>query len=85
MLRKWNVHVIREGRSQYIGEVSESSEEMARYAALSRFGVGEDEIDTGESPPRCVAIYPMTTLRCRPQHRGTTSIAVVHHKCKFSS
>ena len=28
MQRKWNVHVIREGRSQYIGEVSESSEEM---------------------------------------------------------
>jgi len=45
MLRKWNVHVIREGRSQYIGEVNESSEKMARCAALSLFGVGADEID----------------------------------------
>ena len=58
MLKKWNVHVTREGRSQYIGEVSESSEEMARCAALSRFGVGEDEIDAGEAAPRRVAIYP---------------------------
>lgn len=58
MLRKWNVHVIREGRSQYIGEVNESSEALARCAALSRFGVGEDEIDAGEAPSRCVAIYP---------------------------
>lgn len=56
MLRKWNVHVIREG--QYIGEVNESSEALARCAALSRFGVGEDEIDAGAAPSRCVAIYP---------------------------
>ncbi len=41
MLRKWNVHMIREGQSQYIGEVSESREDMARCAMLSRFGVGE--------------------------------------------
>lgn len=66
MLRKWNVHVIREGRSQYIGEVSESSEEMARCAALSRFGVGEDEIDTGGAPPRCVAIYPDDDFEVSP-------------------
>lgn len=58
MLRKWNVHVIREGWSHYIGEVNESSEEMARCAALSRFGVGEDEIEAGEAAPRHVAIYP---------------------------
>ncbi|MCM2296788.1 hypothetical protein [Rhodoferax sp.] len=66
MQRKWNVHVIREGRSQYIGEVSESSEEMARCAALSRFGVGADEIDTEESPPRCVAIYPDDDFEVSP-------------------
>lgn len=58
MLRKWNVHVIRQGRSQYIGEVNESSEEMARCAAPSLFGVGADEIDTGEAPPRGMTIYP---------------------------
>ena len=63
---KWNVYVIREGRSQYIGEVSESSQEMARCAALSRFGVDEDEIDAGEFPPRCVAIYPDDDFEVSP-------------------
>lgn len=66
MLRKWNVYVIREGRSQYIGEVNESSEEMARCAALSRFGGGTDEIDLGEVLPRCVAIYPDDTFEVSP-------------------
>lgn len=66
MLRKWNVHVIREGRSQYIGEVNESSEKMARCAALSLFGVGADEIDAGEAPPRCVAIYPDDDFEVSP-------------------
>lgn len=66
MLRKWNVHVIREGRSQYIGEVNESSEEMARCAALSRFGVGADEIDAGEAGPRRVAIYPDDNFEVSP-------------------
>ncbi|MDO9164893.1 MAG: hypothetical protein Q7U13_02180 [Rhodoferax sp.] len=66
MLRKWNVQVIREGRSHYIGEVNESSEEMARCAALSRFGVGADEIDAGEAPPRCVAIYPDDNFEVSP-------------------
>ncbi len=58
MLKKWGVYVFREGGSQYIGEVSESSEKMARCAALSRFGVGEGEIDVGEAAPRSVAVYP---------------------------
>ncbi|MDO9196276.1 hypothetical protein [Rhodoferax sp.] len=66
MLRKWSVHVIREGRSQYIGEVNESSEKMARCAALSLFGVGADEIDAGEAPPRCVAIYPDDDFEVSP-------------------
>ena len=66
MLRKWSVHVIRDGRSQYIGEVNESSEEMARCAALSRFGVGADEIDAGEARPRCVAIYPDDRFEVSP-------------------
>lgn len=58
MLKKWNVYVNREGRSLYLGEVSERSEALARCAALSRFGVSEDEIDAGEAPPCGVAIYP---------------------------
>lgn len=66
MLRRWNVYVIREGRWQCIGEVSESSEEMARCAALSRFGFGEDEIDAGDAPPRRVAIYPDEDFEVSP-------------------
>lgn len=58
MLKKWNVYVNREGRSQYLGEVNERSEALARCAALSRFGLNEDEIDAGEAQPRGVAIYP---------------------------
>ena len=52
--------------AQYIGEVNESSEEMARCAALSRFGVGADEIDVGEALPRCVAIYPDDNFEVSP-------------------
>lgn len=61
-----HVHVIREGRSQYIGEVNESSEGMARCAALSLFGVGADEIDTGEAPSRGMAIYPDDNFEVSP-------------------
>lgn len=58
MLKRWNVYVRREGRSQHIGEVSERDEALARCAALSKYGVGDDEIAAGEgcSPDR--AIYP---------------------------
>ena len=85
MLRKWSVHVIRDGRSQYIGEVNESSEKMARCAALSLFGVGADEIDAVGLRRATWRSTPMTTSRCRPQHRGMTSIAVAQKKCKISA
>jgi hypothetical protein len=58
MLKHWNVHVRREGRSICIGEVNERSEALARCAALSRFGVGEDEITAGDAPLPEEAIYP---------------------------
>lgn len=66
MLKKWNVYVNREGRSQYLGEVSERSEALARCAALSRFGVSEDEVDAGEAQPRGVAIYPDDNFEVQP-------------------
>lgn len=52
------MYVIREGpiAVHRRGE-NESSEEMTRCAALSRFGVDVDEIDAREAPPRCMAIY----------------------------
>ena len=48
----------REGRSQYIGEVSERDEALARCAALSKYGVSDDEIAAGESRSPNQAIYP---------------------------
>jgi len=65
------VRVIRDGRSQYVGEVSESGEEMARCAAPSRFGVGEDEIEAGEAAPRQVAIYPDEDFDVSPTTSGS--------------
>lgn len=58
MLKRWNVYVWREVRSQYIGEVSERDEALARCAALSKYGVSDDEIAAGESRSPNRAIYP---------------------------
>ena len=58
ILKRWNVYLRRKGRLRYIGEVSERQEALARCAALSRYGVSDEEIAAGErgSPDR--AIYP---------------------------
>lgn len=66
MLKKWNVYVNREGRSLYLGKVSERSEALARCAALSRFGVSQDDIDAGEAPSRGAAIYPDDDFEVQP-------------------
>lgn len=56
--RIWNVRVMREGRAVYLGQVAESSESLARCAALSRFGVTEEEL-MGASPIlNANVIYP---------------------------
>ena len=44
---QWNVRVMR-GQAQHIGQVAEDSEALARCAALSLYGVTEDEVDAGE-------------------------------------
>lgn len=58
MLKRWGVYVHREGRSQYIGEVSERGEALARCAALSKHGVSDDEIAAGGVSSPNEAIYP---------------------------
>lgn len=58
MLKRWNVYVLRQGRQQDIGGVSERDEALARCAALSRYGVGDDEIAAGEGRTPDRAIYP---------------------------
>ncbi|ASI68555.1 hypothetical protein BA022_08285 [Diaphorobacter nitroreducens] len=57
-MKDWNVWVCRGGRSVVIGTVSEQDEPLARCAALSRFAVTEDELDSGEAPFTASAILP---------------------------
>lgn len=47
-MRVWNVRVHRDGHVVSLGEVSERNEELARCAALSRFGISEDELAAGD-------------------------------------
>lgn len=41
--KNWNVRVHLKTGSVYLGQVGEESEELARCAALSKFGISEDE------------------------------------------
>lgn len=47
--RTWNVRKHSPNGSVYLGTVMESSEELARCAALSRFGRTDDEPETEDS------------------------------------
>lgn len=42
-MKAWNVWVCRNGCSRVIGTVSERNEVLARCAALSRFGLSDEE------------------------------------------
>lgn len=57
MLKKFNVHVHRTSGSRYIGQVSEKSEELARCAALSRYGIADDN-EISHAAPNGDAIFP---------------------------
>lgn len=57
-IKQWNVRVMREGQGQHIGQVTESTEALARCAALSCYGVSEDEVESGGVRARGAAIYP---------------------------
>ena len=57
----WNVCVMRRGQSVHIGQVAESTETLARCAALSRYGLSEDEAEQMQQDrkgSRGPAIYP---------------------------
>lgn len=43
-MKTWNVRVTRNGKELHIGQVNESDETLARCAALSRFGVSEEDV-----------------------------------------
>ena len=60
-MKRWNVRVMRSGHAVHIGQVAESTETLARCAALSRYGSSEDEVEEmehGRTGPRGAAIYP---------------------------
>ncbi len=60
-MKRWNVRVMRNGYAVHIGQVAESSEALARCAALSRYGLSEDEAEEMQQDsvdPRGLAIYP---------------------------
>jgi len=57
-MRQWNVRVRRQGRSIYLGQVAESTESLARCAALSRYGLSDDEAEATRRQPRGASIYP---------------------------
>ena len=67
MQKAWNVSVYRDGRSRYVGEVNERTEALARCAALSRFGVSDDEAEVGEGSPGDEAIHPDDEFEVSPR------------------
>ena len=57
MLKTFNVRVHRTSGSRYIGQVNETDEALARCAALSRFGLAEEDVTPG-TEPNGSAIFP---------------------------
>lgn len=57
-MTRWNVRVLREGQGIHIGQVAESTEALARCAALSHYGLCEDEVETAGIRLRTAVIYP---------------------------
>lgn len=56
-LKTFDVRVHRKSGSIYIGQVSETNEELARCAALSQFGIAEDD-ETPGTEPNGKSIFP---------------------------
>jgi hypothetical protein len=48
-MKTWNVRVHRAGGSVHLGQVGGNTEDSARCAALSRWGVSDDELQAGEA------------------------------------
>ena len=68
-MKQWNVRVMRNGHAVHIGQVAESTEALARCAALSRYGVSEDDAEeTARSctGPRGATIHPDEEFEVSP-------------------
>lgn len=46
-MKTWNVRVHRANGSKHLGQVHETSEELARCAAISKYGISEEEAEEG--------------------------------------
>ncbi|MDF3831427.1 hypothetical protein P3W85_00395 [Cupriavidus basilensis] len=55
---QWNVRVYRDGSVSELGQVTETRESLAHCAALSRFGISEEDLAVGQVLVRGAAIYP---------------------------
>jgi len=53
--KQWGVYLLRSGERKRLGTVNETTEELARCAALSKFGISEDEAEEGTTR---AGIYP---------------------------
>lgn len=62
-LKTWNVSVRRNGESKHLGLVHEKTEDLARCAALSKYGVSEDEAEDGTLR---AGIYPADDFDVSP-------------------
>lgn len=56
-LKTFDVRVHRKSGPIYIGQVSEKDEALARLAALSRYGIAEEDVASG-TEPNGNAIFP---------------------------
>lgn len=63
LLRAWRVFVHRNGKRELLGEVNESNEELARCAALSKYGISEEEAEEGRLR---AGIYPADDFDVSP-------------------
>lgn len=59
----WRVYVHRDGCRKLLGQVNETSEELARCAALSKYGISEDEAEEGTLR---AGIYPADDFDVSP-------------------
>jgi hypothetical protein len=69
-MKQWNVRVVRNGHAVHIGQVAESNETLARCAALSMYGLSEDEaeeIEQDETGSRGPSIHPDEEFGVSPE------------------
>ena len=67
-MQQWNVRVVRDGEAVHIGKVGESTEALARCAALSRFGLSEDAVVIAYGMLAAGWAMMMTAIFMRTRH-----------------